>query len=480
MTFPSVSRLGLSLGLLALLTPACDDPEIVEPVEDAAPARCSSDDDCDDDLFCTGVERCVPTATGADARGCVAVAAPCMPTQECDESDARCVTLCALVADADGDGDDSTDCGGEDCDDADPRRAPSKTEICDDRDLDEDCDPSTFGELDADHDGDVSSRCCNAATCGPDCDDSRPGVNRSASEVCNDRDDDCDDQIDEESRVVFYRDLDGDLYGRGDETIEDCSAPSGYSLVAGDCDDTRPNVHPGLVEICDGLDNDCSGEPDGAGEDDDGDGVVSEACGGTDCRDDVATVFPGATETCDGYDTDCNGELDGPSEDVDGDGFASCGPAPLDCIDTEARTGACIAPLGCESPVCACEITLPHTWYGVDLDSGRVVGTSATGDTTPIDLGTDTGSPIGLLRVYNGARHQLGNSTWWSSSTAGMLGAMGATIPLASGQFYLVESNRGYLYRVGYAAQTGSGTTLGARFFYAPVLDAPASFACPP
>ena len=76
-----------------------------------------------------------------------------------------------------------------------------------------------------------------------------------------------------------------------------------------DCDDNDANRSPNLDEVCDGVDNDCSGAPDAdeAGEvDADLDTVLS--C--EDCDDDDATVFPDATELCDGQDNDCNGLLD--------------------------------------------------------------------------------------------------------------------------------------------------------------------------
>ena len=36
----------------------------------------------------------------------------------------------------------------------------------------------------------------------------------------------------------------------------------GYSTAATDCDDTSTEINPGNAEICDGLDNDCSGAAD--------------------------------------------------------------------------------------------------------------------------------------------------------------------------------------------------------------------------
>ncbi len=59
-------------------------------------------------------------------------------------------------------------------------------------------------------------------------------------------------------------------------------------------------------------------------EDQDGDGVLSRACGGHDCNDDDGTAYPGATESCnlegdDGTDEDCDPGTHG--NDLDGDGY---------------------------------------------------------------------------------------------------------------------------------------------------------------
>jgi len=86
-----------------------------------------------------------------------------------------------------------------------------------------------------------------------------------------------------------------------------------------DCDDTNANIYPGNPEICDGLDNDCSGVAD--------DNLTAApttlqkgVCAGTlqTCTgaggwiDDYSTI-PGyeTTETtCDGLDNDCDGVVD--------------------------------------------------------------------------------------------------------------------------------------------------------------------------
>ncbi len=64
---------------------------------DAGP-RCRTDAECSDGLFCTGVERCEPRDSRADAFGCVAGAPACSDSlvctvesdPPCDEAAARC------------------------------------------------------------------------------------------------------------------------------------------------------------------------------------------------------------------------------------------------------------------------------------------------------------------------------------------------------------------------------------------------------
>ena len=101
--------------------------------------------------------------------------------------------------------------------------------------------------------------------------------------------------------------------------------------VEEDCRDDLSAVHPGQLEVCNGIDDDCDGSVDGddviGGEiyfaDGDGDGWGAPAtqiisCGQPegyvrqdgDCKDGDVTINPGAPEVCDRIDQNCNGEVD--------------------------------------------------------------------------------------------------------------------------------------------------------------------------
>lgn len=108
----------------------------------------------------------------------------------------------------------------------------------------------------------------------------------------------------------------------------------GYSEAQGDCDDRNPNVHPGVTEVVDGIDNNCDGKVD---DDLDGDGWgVLDG----DCDDNDPYVHPLAGEDCnDGVDNNCNNFVDGQEPDKDGDGFGPCDQPYADCNDNEFLIG---------------------------------------------------------------------------------------------------------------------------------------------
>jgi hypothetical protein len=104
-----------------------------------------------------------------------------------------------------------------------------------------------------DHDGDGYDE-------ADDCNDGNAAIHPGATEICdNGVDEDCDGRVEVSS--TWYTDGDGDGYG-AESRLECGDQPGGTSAVDGDCDDSHAGVHPGAVELCDGLDNDCNGEID--------------------------------------------------------------------------------------------------------------------------------------------------------------------------------------------------------------------------
>ena len=99
------------------------------------------------------------------------------------------------LEDAAGDGFDGVAGGGVDCDDANPQRYPGATEIPDDKD--DDCDDQSIGYRDLDNDGFIDSRVSNPrGGTGDDCNDNEATINRNAQELPNRIDDNCDGLVD--------------------------------------------------------------------------------------------------------------------------------------------------------------------------------------------------------------------------------------------------------------------------------------------
>ncbi len=270
--------------------------------------------------------------------------------ENCDGEDPTCL-------DRDGDGSPEN----EDCDDNDPERYPGNLEAPNDCPTAEHpngiADPQCGDGIDQDCDGQdtacIIDADCDGVPADRDCDDTNPDIRPGASEICNNGiDENCSGVADE---GCVPCDLDGDGYERFDEKHH-CPSDTYPVSQPLDCDDLNAAVHPeltspcggqeggdptcALLQLCDGIDNDCDGEidegcPDPACDNDhDGfqhtGGGCSPPPGFEDCDDTDPLVYPGAPDHCgDGILQNCNTDT-ACDDDNDGDGFN----ATDDCDDT--------------------------------------------------------------------------------------------------------------------------------------------------
>ncbi len=328
---------------------------------------CILDADCDDGLYCDGVESC---EDGVCREG---------QAVDCDDDDPCTMDSCVEAEgecandtlDSDGDGYPAREtpagvaCGGNDCDDAVATVHPGAALDCT-AGGDFDCDGQIDG--DEDHDGYLTVECPG----GVDCDDTRADVYPGAVTDCSEIDHDCNGNPD--------RDDDGD----GD---------TGEACGGDDCDDGDPLIFSFQIEIdCSGIDDNCDGNMSEI-EDMDADGHSIVECGGDDCDDEDADVHPGVAETCNGTDDDCDGACD--------NGFACCGGrTEQTCTTVRALAGTRDCTVMCYwTPCCTHQEHCANT-FDDDCD----------GEVDEIDL---LGTPI---RLTNEAHYSARPSSVWASS----------------------------------------------------------------
>jgi len=335
-----------------------------------------------------------------------------------------------------------------------------------------------YGDTDTDGYGDAASpitQCDQPSgyvTDDTDCDDTEYFVNPGSQEVCDedDVDEDCDGRSDSldrtadpSSQYTFYADDDSDGYGDIGDPITACDAPAGFVSNANDCDDGRDDVSPAETEICDAYDTDedCDGLSDDhdpsadsgsmstfyadTDTDDYGDLTAPQAaCDApagfvadfSDCDDAVATTFPGATEVCNYTDDDCDGDTDEGTTvtywqdvDLDGEGGSSmsgefCEASPAsgwsedntDCDDADAYVFS-NAPELCDGQQNDCN---DSTWATSD-EEGTASWEATAGLWSDITDDWDAGSPVVPASVTlptEGTVH-LCPANWYVLVTAG-------------------------------------------------------------
>jgi hypothetical protein len=327
---------------------------------------CEADDDCPTGYECASTQDIY----GGDLSACLPESGICDCTE--DWADAGASTDC-YNANTAGICWGSRSCmpgGLSECDAAVP--AP---EDC--NGLDDDCD----GDIDEEIEVEVCmnkndfGKCFGEKSCKGGawiCDAKVPDA-----ELCDGKDNDCDGEIDESFPDTngdgvadcLTDDADGDGVPnnkdncpfianaeQGDhdlDTIGNACDPDDDNDQYADVDDCEPmnkKINPGETELCDGIDNNCSGtvdetfpDTDADGEadcldvDDDGDGVMD----GSDCEPLDPAIAPGMPELCNGIDEDCDGELDEGYPDADGDGVADCVDADFDGDGIEDAADNC-------------------------------------------------------------------------------------------------------------------------------------------
>ena len=321
-------------GSCVLMSTSGSDRDTGMDEEDAPPSPATVCTACDTDGACgRETDLCVALIDGAVCgRDCGEDPEPCPDGTTCQEvMDGRpghegklqCLPTIGQCTDCyDPDDDDrgsGPGCRATDCDQDDPNTYEGAEEVCDekDNDCDDDVDEGFDLMVDLDHCGGCGQACAPPNTQEAACVE-------GACEIvaCPEGFGDCDGRLEtgcEASLRVFYLDSDGDRFGDRLQTVSACEAPDDYVSQPNDCDDSNPDINPAEREECDGLDNDCSTVVD-----DNLDpplaAITTGVCRGATkvCRD-GEYVEPDYNElpdyepiesSCDGLDNDCDGQAD--------------------------------------------------------------------------------------------------------------------------------------------------------------------------
>ncbi len=197
---------------------------------------------------------------GAASASCEAPAGSVADATDCDDADAAINPGADEVCD---EADTDEDCDGL-ADDADASVFSASA-------------TTWFSDVDGDGYGDpeVTTRACDqpdgsvGVEWATDCDDTNASIHPEGQEVCDewDLDEDCDgladdldDSVDGSTMSTWYADRDGDGFGDPARAADSCDGTAGEVADDTDCDDDDASSHPGATDVPDdGIDQDCDG-----------------------------------------------------------------------------------------------------------------------------------------------------------------------------------------------------------------------------
>jgi len=298
-------------------------------------------------------------------------------------------------------------------------------EIC--NGIDDDCDGKIDEGFDVGFpcDGPDADLClrgekvCSADGSTTVCADDSP----NSDEVCNGFDDDCDGSTDEQDAggcTVYYADNDQDGFGAGPGQC--LCAPTGpfTSTSDTDCDDTRNDVYPGSVEVCDGVDQDCDGTTDENPQTDSLPWII-DCYTGPDGTEDVGICTGGTTqcngasgfdptcvgevtpqvEACDDLDNDCDGTTDEENangcttyyRDVDNDTY---GTGPARCLCDPEGEWDNLNDLDCNDDNAMINPDAVEVCDGIDNECDGFIDEDPTDSSLKLTQSCYTGPPLTL------------------------------------------------------------------------------------
>jgi hypothetical protein len=190
------------------------------------------------------------------------------------------------------------------------------------------------------------SDACSEGTC--------VGLGDAPTEICNNLDDDCDGVTDEPGAngcTLWYVDNDADGYGVTESGVCLCASDVTHTAsTPGDCDDGDAGRNPGLIDACNGVDDDCDGKTDnGVDLCNDGNACTKDTCA-TSCQ------HNNTTQACDDGNACTTGDVCSGGGCVPV-GVVSCNdsnPCTNDVCDP--KSGVCSHPLCSDGDVCTVDV----------------------------------------------------------------------------------------------------------------------------